>query len=661
MTDGRFVFEDYMRREPFCSFLPGIAGERGIPMWCYYVSRGQCVTSFGVEDKDHAIMEFFPAHQAYQYTQKTGFRTFIRTAEGMSEPFARAGEGQRMIIGMNELTIEEQMGGLHVSVSYTTLPGERCAALLRRVTLRNDSGAAMDMDVLDGMPALLPYGLNMYFVKEMTQTAKAWMQAEDMDSDVVCFRVRASLEDSSDVQTVEGVNFAFARTDSGETMRAFVDPRHVFGWDTSLETPVGFASAPLDVFAAQPETPVNCIPCCFFARSVHLEPGKSAEHAVVIGQAESKERAHQACGRLADLQAIGAKFDQAKALAASLTDGIATQTGDPVFDMYCRQTMLDNLLRGGTPVALPGGRLVHLYSRKHGDPERDYNAFRMRPEYASQGNGNFRDVCQNRRCDVLFDPRVGEMNVRQFYSLIQADGYNPLVIQYVQYTLEERVQEELLAMLAPQSRDEAAALLGGSFTPGKLMMAAETWAYAPGASENALLERAFTEAKEGTSAVFSEGYWSDHWTYNLDQIEALLSVCPEREEALLYGMDDLTWFSSPVSILPRARRYVKTARGVRQYNYHEPRDDRGGLLRAKDGSTVTASLMEKLLVLCAVKTATLDPFGMGVEMEGGKPGWYDALNGLPGLLGSSMPETLSSRACLITPPVRCSAMGAACR
>ena len=26
-------------------------------------------------------------------------------------------------------------------------------------------------------------------------------------------------------------------------------------------------------------------------------------------------------------------------------------------------------------------------------------------------------------------------------------------------------------------------------------------------------------------------------------------------------------------------------------------------------------------------------------MEGGKPGWYDALNGLPGIFGSSMAET----------------------
>jgi len=26
-------------------------------------------------------------------------------------------------------------------------------------------------------------------------------------------------------------------------------------------------------------------------------------------------------------------------------------------------------------------------------------------------------------------------------------------------------------------------------------------------------------------------------------------------------------------------------------------------------------------------------------MEGGKPGWNDAMNGLPGILGSGMPET----------------------
>jgi hypothetical protein len=30
---------------------------------------------------------------------------------------------------------------------------------------------------------------------------------------------------------------------------------------------------------------------------------------------------------------------------------------------------------------------------------------------------------------------------------------------------------------------------------------------------------------------------------------------------------------------------------------------------------------------------------MGIEMEAGRPGWYDAMNGLPGLFGSSLPES----------------------
>jgi hypothetical protein len=57
------------------------------------------------------------------------------------------------------------------------------------------------------------------------------------------------------------------------------------------------------------------------------------------------------------------------------------------------------------------------------------------------------------------------------------------------------------------------------------------------------------------------------------------------------------------------------------------------------GEVYRTTLFAKLICLAVVKFATLDPLGMGVEMEAGKPGWYDALNGLPGLFGSSMPET----------------------
>ena len=52
------------------------------------------------------------------------------------------------------------------------------------------------------------------------------------------------------------------------------------------------------------------------------------------------------------------------------------------------------------------------------------------------------------------------------------------------------------------------------------------------------------------------------------------------------------------------------------------------------------NLFVKLLSLSLVKFATLDPYGMGIEMEGNKPGWNDAMNGLPGLFGSGMSETV---------------------
>jgi hypothetical protein len=57
------------------------------------------------------------------------------------------------------------------------------------------------------------------------------------------------------------------------------------------------------------------------------------------------------------------------------------------------------------------------------------------------------------------------------------------------------------------------------------------------------------------------------------------------------------------------------------------------------GEVYRTTVYAKLVGLAVNKFATLDPFGMGIEMEAGKPGWYDALNGLPGLFGSSLCET----------------------
>ncbi|MCK7484671.1 MAG: hypothetical protein MZU97_03365 [Bacillus subtilis] len=39
-----FVIEQYDKQKTFASFLPGSAGKRGIPMWAFYVNRGQGIS-----------------------------------------------------------------------------------------------------------------------------------------------------------------------------------------------------------------------------------------------------------------------------------------------------------------------------------------------------------------------------------------------------------------------------------------------------------------------------------------------------------------------------------------------------------------------------------------------------------------------------------------
>lgn len=726
----RFVIEDYQRKPAFSSFLPGIAGPMGIPMWCFYNNRGQGVCSFGAKDKDHAIMEFSPAHVAYQNNSRTGFRTFAKVNGRLAELFTSR---CRMHIGMSELEIRENTGSIEASALYYGVPDERAALLARVLSVTNRGNETMELELLDGLPAVVPYGVDQDSLKNMTQLAKAWMRVEDVKEGLACFRVRASMADTACVTEVRGGNFCLAWDGEGNLLRPLVQPSLVFGEDTSLSCPESFAAHSLKELCAAEQITENLFPCCLMPVSVTLNPGETAQIYSLYGQAERKDLVQEIAAKTGTPEKMGMpgnggtskenrilekggiservgvseenevpertgapekggipawfgnKRRQAAGLVEELCDRIRVRTADPVFDAYCKQTYLDNLLRGGAPMFFEhDGRKApfYIYSRKHGDPEREYNYFSLGGEYYAQGNANYRDVNQNRRCDVLFEPKLGEENIHTFYDLIQTDGYNPLVLTAAVYTLPEKKKEEFVSRLP-----EAAELFGRAFTPGELAMAAED-AGLSGQEVQQLVSEVICAAESRPCADFKEGYWCDHWTYNLDLIESYLTVFPEKEETLLFENRRYRWYESHVMVNPRTRRYVMTDKGLRQYHALDEtvreetaweeeapgesargetsqgetiqsasacgettqeatvqqgtvsqKSGRQNWMCTADGREARSTLIEKLLLLCAVKTATLDPAGMGVEMEGGKPGWYDALNGLPGLLGSSMAES----------------------
>lgn len=640
---GRYVIEDYGVKSTFSSFLPGISGKFGIPIWCFYVNRGQGVTSFGTLDKEHSIMEFYPAHQSYQNTKYLGFRTFLKVQGKYYEPFQAEEVPKKMYIGKNEIEVEEtsKENQIKTNALYFTLPSENLGALVRKVTIKNIGKEKSIIEILDGMPALLPYGVNISSMKNMGQTTKAWMQVEDVLKATPYFRVRVSMEDTADVHEIEGGHFYLSYDEEGNKLPILVDPDLVFEYDTSLTEAVGWKNNDVETLLLKKQVDKNNLPCAFSCKKVVLEAGEEVVIHSVIGQVANKEILNEFSSKCMEKQYFHKKYKEAIQLTEDLCEVMETKTASPVFDAYCKHTYLDNLLRGGCPTLLGKDKVFYLYSRKHGDIERDYNFFSMLPEFYSQGNANFRDVNQNRRCDVLFHPFAGEYNIKLFYNLIQTDGYNPLAVQKTTYSLN---MKDISWIEKQTPLDLLKEYLAKSFTPGELLHFLEENKIKLKVDKQDFLEEVIHNAKENVNAEFEEGYWSDHWTYNLDFIESYLMVYPEKERELLFRDHSYTYFESKAVIKPRRERYIKTEKGIRQYHAIDKalkKDVTSKQVRTGYGmgELFTSNLMEKLILLNITKVAALDSFGMGVEMEGGKPGWYDALNGLPGIFGSSMCET----------------------
>lgn len=672
-ADGAFRIRAFAQKKPFANFLPGIAGPWGTPMWVFTVNRGQAVASFGTRDRDGAILEFLPANKAFQLVPRVGFRTFLKWKPAgapaahfaFHEPFAPAAAGaddpeRWMDVLAHELRIGESAAApaLDTDVTYFTLPGEPLAALVRRVTVTNRSRRAVDLEVLDGLPQILPCGMNEFLAKQMSRTIEAWMTVDNARRRAPFFHLKVDPADRPEVVPVDGGHFyaAFVESDRpAPLLDVVVDPAALFGPALDFSVPHAFlAPGAFAVPAAQIRE--NRTPCAFAFARLRLAAGASATITSLAGRAPDVAALDGLLGRARGAGWVAARREENRRLVDGIRSAAFTVSALPVYDAYCGQTYLDNVLRGGMPACLgtPEHPLVHyVYSRKHGDLERDYNRFLLEDTRFSQGDGNYRDVNQNRRNDVWFEPRVGDANVRTFLGLLQLDGFNPLVVRGAAFVCRDAaaVRAVLARHLGREHAAEAAAWLAQPFTPGDLLRRLEARHRTGRDAFRRLLADLAPHLAKQARAEHGEGFWVDHWTYNLDLIESFLAIHPEKLADLLVGRRDLPFFENAHRVRPRAERFRRLADGrVRQYAavLHDAEKERRLAARGDDGRWVRTqhgagpvlrvSLLTKLVCLFVNKLASLDAQGIGIEMEADKPGWYDALNGLPGLAGSSVPE-----------------------
>ncbi|MCK5268053.1 MAG: hypothetical protein KAR07_07795 [Spirochaetes bacterium] len=666
--EAKFQILNYNKSKAFSSFFPGIAGLMGIPLWCFYVNRGQCVSSFGVESKNSSIMEFLPANKAYGLVHTHGFRTLIKYKKdgktGFYEPFqqndykANFDTENIMTISPYDLTIRETNVSLNleIQVRYFTIPNEPVAALAREVTIKNIGNSDIEMEIIDGFPAMIPFGISEYILKKMSRTIEAWTYVENIENNAPFYRVVVGTEDSSKVTPVYSGNFYFAFTeekDKVEKLKNIIDPRLIFKHSWDYAYPYGFMDPSFDIDSVQHFE--NRTPAAMSYTKMKLTHLEDKTIYSLTGHAETLEELNALIPKFENKSFFVEKSIENDHILTALMSKVFMSSNSSEFDAYARQTFLDNILRGGYPVTMKykdEKEVLYVYSRKHGDLERDYNDFLLMPTYFSQGNGNFRDINQNRRNDLWFNVDVGFSNIHYFLNLMQLDGHNPLVIKGLVYIYESTVKNDktLLSLVPGDNGARLLDFLEKPFLPHNLISFVKDNDISLAVSLYKFISAVIIHSRKEESASHHEGFWVDHWFYNIDLIESYEGLFPDKMGELLFSEMSFSYFDSAYYIVPRSEKYVihegvpAQLHSVRSNDEKlriiEERHGEKNKVRTKSGKIYHTSLFAKLMTLTINKLATLDAHGIGIEMEADKPGWNDAMNGLPALFGSSLPETI---------------------
>ena len=663
---NEFIIDNYNNAKAFASFLPAIAGLWGKPLWVFYVNRGQAVSSFGVRDKDGAVLEFTAANKAWRLTSSQGFRTFYKINGSFYEPFRNSPylkARQTMYIKPHSVRLVDsnEEAGIETDALFCTLPGENFPALLRRLTIKNISSKELKIDCLDGLPILHPAGTRNWMLKNMSRLAEGWFAGVNFTPNgIPYYKLPVEALDRPEIVPLHDTHFycGFVK-ESASSLMYCIDPDTVFGAQMDFAYPAEFLDQGPSFKVSAKFSGKNKTPSGFGYFSVNLPPGKEAVYYSMVGHCSNYKNVDNAASLLKN-DFFEAKEKENEELLNGIASCAYTESAYKQFDNYCAQNYIDNAMRGGFPVTIGENTAYYAYSRVHGDMEREYNNFVVLDEYFSQGNGNYRDVNQNRRSDIFFNKNVGDDNIHFFMNLLQIDGFNPLRVLGVRFTFEtEENKRKFLDDFSrnakearhPGVTEKLSAYIDGPLTIGGLFNFIEDSDIVL-SNREALLASLVANAKKTSLAEHGEGFWSDHWHYNTDLMENYLAIFPDRCGQLFLDRKDYSFYDDAYFVQPRSAKYILFRGLPRQIHAIRNDTEKASLISSREknpnivrvnygmGEIYYTNLLGKLMCLVANKYASLDPDCIGIEMETDKPNWCDAINGLPGLFGSSSAETL---------------------
>ncbi len=602
--------------------------------WLFVSSRGGLTA--GRRDANSALFPYETDDRLHLAAGTTGPVTLIRPpAGGVWTPFqGRPGPEIRRnlyksIVG-NQVVFEEINPTLGLVFRYRWASSERFG-FVRTASLLNQGGAAVSVEVLDGLLNILPHGLDPATYQAMSNLTHAYKRSEltQEDGRLAIFSLESLISD---------------RAEPAEALTATV------AWSYGMDgATVGLDQAAVDQFLSGGDVAEAALvtgrPGAYLLRSrVAVDAGDIAEWTIIADVARTHSHVAELVQFVESADPLPAVVESVangtEALVSLLASADALQfTGDQMASVHHFANVAFNSMRGGVfasatrvhrddfveflrmrnkPVAdrhaealmkLPAeierrelledvhstgdsqlSRLAIAYlpltfSRRHGDPSRPWNAFSIRVrddagDPVVHYEGNWRDIFQNWEALCVSFPQYLPSVISLFLNASTPDGFNPYRI-------------------TSQGID---------------------W-----------------EKPEPDNPWSNIGYWGDHQIVYLQRLVDLVGRFEPSALVDMLGKAQFAYAATPYRIAsyesivrnPHATIAYDAAAADQVERQIASVGQDGELVTAADGDVLLVTMIEKLLVPSLAKISNLVPGG-GIWMNTQRPEWNDANNALVG-------------------------------
>lgn len=614
--------------------------------WMFTSSNGALTA--GRKDRDNALFPYYTDDKIHDYKGKTGSRSyFLVKSEGKSflwEPFTddslRFYSVTRNIyksIFGNKIIFEEINPALGLCFRYGWYNSEKFG-FVKESTLKSITDKPVEVDLLDGLQNILPYGVSYAFQNEYSNLADAYKKNEKVEDTTLGLFMLSAIP----VDRAEPSEALFATSvwsaGLGKAVKVLVSDHQVrkFVQGYAIETEENIRAARGAYFV---NTHINLKAKEIRKWYTIAEINQSNTDVVKLNQFILNANDHIEI-ILADIR----KGTENLKRMVSLADGFQITDTEMCYARHYTNTLF-NIMRGGVflnnyqvdkadftlylwqinrllskefqrwldklpdtlsynelisqaektnntdLIRIAGEYLPLTFSRRHGDPSRPWNRFSIETKNPDGSvkyyyEGNWRDIFQNWEALCYSFPGFTEGIISKFVNSSTIDGYNPY-----------RIMRDGMDWEIPEPDDP--------------------WAYI--------------------------GYWGDHQIIYLQKfLELSFNFHPGKLERLLIS-DVYTYANVPYRIKPY-EEIIRNPKDTVEFDFELNKKIKteasylgadASLLKYKqDDHICKVNLTEKILVALLSKLSNFIPEA-GIWLNTQRPEWNDANNALVGN-GASM-------------------------